>query len=126
MEKILIPYSFYEKTYIEETDTCIYELKINNTFYDILINITTSDYCDVNKAFTKIEILSKDITQFFCELGEKGLVEARSIAEEFLTANDLLLYVKGFGMPSFNSNIYINQSKPTINYDRSNYSSEDR
>lgn len=125
LDKIIIPYSFYEKSYIEETDTAIFKLCIKNNFYNVAIKITISNYCDTNKSFTSIEITSNDITQYFSDIGEKGNIEALIIAQNFLLINDLLLYIKGFGTPNLNK-IFLEQSKPlTTNYE-SNYNNQDR
>lgn len=124
--KILIPYSFYDKSYIEETDTAIYTLKIINNFWNIEIKIKIKDYCDINKAFTSLEIMSNNVCQFYHELGESSQMIAINIAQDFLKMNDLLMYIKGFGTPSFNKNIYLEQNKPTTENYESNNNCKDR
>lgn len=118
-DKILIGYSFYNKKYIEDTDTLIHTLNIKNTWYDINIIITINDSSSYMRSLTFIEIISNSICLYSYDLGLEGDIEALFIAQDFIFSNNLSLFIKGFGLPSFN-NINQFQQKPTSN-DKSTY-----
>ncbi len=118
IDKIIVPYSFYNKVYLEYNDTAIFTLKINNNLVNFEIIITIMDYCTEHvDNYATIEILSNNITQYRFVMETNGYKEVIKIAQDFLISNELLLYIKGFGIPSFNNKVNDTQSKPRLNYE---------
>lgn len=114
-----ITYHHYDKEYISNSDTYIYSISIKNSFWNIDIKITDG------KHFRSIEILSNDITQYYDEFTNDYLIPLEELfqkSEDFLFANELQMYIIGFGLPAYNSLVDLNQSKPsnTNNYESNN------
>ena len=120
-DKVLIPFYLYGKVYIEETDTCIYTLTINNTWFNVTIKVTIKNYCSITNSTTTIEILNADMIHFHQNLGLNAYDKALALAQEFIFMNDLQIYIKGYGLPSFNDKANEIQSTPkNLNHAESN------
>lgn len=127
MKKIIVPYYLYNKEYIEDSDTCIYSLSIKNSLFNILVKITIYNYCTLDKSNTELEITSNDISNYYKDFQSKFSCEALEIAQEFLQINNLLIYIKGYGLPAFNNRLIIPSTPKTdYNYARTNNNYTDR
>ncbi len=115
--KVLIPLYLYGKVYIEETDTCIYTLTINNTWFNISIKITIRNYCKITNSTTEMEILNAGMVHFHQNIGLNGYDKALALSQEFILMNNLQVYIKGYGLPAFNYKADESQSTPkNLNY----------
>lgn len=115
--KVLIPIYLYGKTYIEETDTCIYTLTINNKWFNICIRITIKNYCRITNSTTEIEILNAGSVHLHHNIGLNGYDKAVALAQEFILMNKLQIYIKNYGIPAFNEKANESQSTPkNLNY----------
>jgi hypothetical protein len=116
--KNLININFYRRIYIQEEDTIIYNLDIKNKFFDINIKIINSPNSE-SKRNIELEITSKGVTQYYLETNRE--IGVFQIAEEFIFANNLAIYIDGFGLPAFNKEVYLTQNKPTTFYEERIY-----
>ena len=123
LNKIIVPYSFYNKTYDTERDISEYTLIIKNAWYNILVRIVITDSCTSNDK-TIIEILSNDVLQYTVNLESNQQIEALYYVQDFLFEHNLLLYIEGFGIVSFDNKVNIEQSKPTTTNEPNNNKKE--
>lgn len=117
-DKLLITHIFYNKTYLEECDTAIHTLSVKTGSLQAIAKITTINYCDINKAFSSLEILDSLGLEYYVEAGINGFKDCLIEVQDYLIENNLLPFVEGYGMKAFNNKISNNQTKPTLtNYD---------
>jgi hypothetical protein len=116
MKNIFVPSCLYDKQYDTETDTCIFKLNINNSLFSVLIKITITNYCNLTKSNTEIDIRSKGITQYYHDFGKDGFYKSLEVAQDFLKINNLLLYIKDYGMSALNDKVNLYSSTPKIKY----------
>lgn len=127
LKEIIIPYSFYDKNWDIVTDTMENNLVIKNSFVNVKVNITIINYCSTDSSYTILNLFVDDSLFYTIDLGKSSEIKALYYAQDFLFENHLLLYVDGFGTASFDDKIYIEQSKPTKNYESGiNNKSNDR